>query len=545
MKWLNVVFRREMSSTRLQALLALYFTLVLNYGFYRAVLAAHPFSGSAGDYFLFTIPLFIFFTLNAVYQLLALPLLHKIIMPLLLLISASITYNALFYNVYFDTNMLENVLQTSSTEAGKLITLPYVLWILLFGGLPSLFYLGVKVRYRTWYQEIGMRLLMLGVSAVVIGAIAKGYYQDYASFVRNNKQTVNLIVPSNFIGAGVNEIKRIRQANRPFEQIGLDAQQVKRAGQKRRVLVLVVGETTRAQNWGLNGYQRQTTPKLAARGDAVVNFPQVASCGTATAVSVPCLFSVMDRDNFNGSTAQKQDNLLDLAQRSGINVQWLDNDTGCKGVCDRVPTENLTGTGNTEFCRNGECLDNLLLQDFEQRVSGDPNQDLILVLHTMGSHGPTYSERYTAEYRHFLPTCDTQDIAKCGQQELVNSYDNGILYIDQFLDQIISRLSSHSDFDGALLYVSDHGESLGESGIYLHGTPYSIAPQQQTRVPMIFWASDGFKADQRLNTHCLQQHAATGQYSHDNYFHSVLGLMTIKTALYKPQQDLFVGCVQG
>lgn len=532
----------SLTSTKLQAIVTLYFTVVLNYAFYRAVLNAHPFTGANYDYFLLTVPLFIFFTLNAVYQILALPYLHKIIMPLLLITSAAIGYNALFYNVYFDTNMLENVLQTTSTEASKLVTLPYLLWIALFGVLPSVLYLRVKVQYRTWYKEIGMRALMIVLSVVVIGGIAKVYYQDYASFVRNNKQTVNLIVPSNFIGAGVNEIKRVRQANRPFEQIGLDAKQVKVDGQKRRVLVLVPGETTRAQNWGLNGYQRQTTPKLAARAAAVVNFPNVSSCGTATATSLPCMFSVMDQGNYNGSVAQKQDNVLDLVQRAGANVLWLDNDSGCKYVCDRVPNENVSALQLPEFCRNGECLDNILLHNFEQQISTDPSKDLVIVLHTMGSHGPTYFERYTEEYRQFLPTCDTQDISKCNQEQLVNTYDNGVLYIDQFLDQIITKLQQHNEWDTALYYVSDHGESLGESGMYLHGAPYSIAPAEQTQVPMVFWASDSWKQQTGLDSQCLQQQANSNAYSHDNVFHSVLGLMEIKTEVYQTQKDLFAAC---
>ncbi|MGV6988968.1 phosphoethanolamine transferase [Testudinibacter sp. P80/BLE/0925] len=532
----------SLTSSKLQAYVALYFTLILNYAFYRAILTAHPFTGASYDYFLLTIPLFIFFTLNAVYQLLALPYLHKIIMPLLLITSAAIGYNTLFYNVYFDTNMLENVLQTTSTEAGKLITLPYLLWIAVFGVLPALLYLGVKVRYRTWHKEIALRALMILLSLVVIAGIAKVYYQDYAFFVRNNKQTVNLIVPSNFIGAGVNEVKRVRQANRPFERIGLDAKQVKADGQRRRVLVLVPGETTRAQNWGLNGYQRQTTPKLAARGTAVVNFPNVSSCGTATALSLPCMFSVMDRDHYNGSVAQKQDSVLDLIQRSGANVLWLDNDSGCKYVCDRVPNENVSALQLPEFCRNGECLDNILLYNFERQISADPSKDLVIALHTMGNHGPTYSERYSEEYHRFIPSCDTQDIAKCSQEQLVNSYDNGVLYIDQFLDRIIAKLQQHSEWNTALYYVSDHGESLGESGMYLHGAPYSIAPKEQTRVPMIFWASDGWKQQTGLNTQCLQQQADSNAYSHDNYFHSVLGLMEIKTEVYQAQQDLFAAC---
>ncbi|TCV84850.1 phosphoethanolamine transferase [Testudinibacter aquarius] len=534
---------KGMSSSKLLALLTLFFTVVMNYAFYKTVLALYP----NIDMFALSLPFAMFFILYAAFQILALPYLHKILMPLLLLLSASIGYNALFYNVYFDTNMLENVLQTSFTEASKLVTFSYILWIVVFGVVPSLLYVMVKVNYRTWYKEIGVRLLLIALSAAVIGGIAKFYYQDYASFFRNNKQVVNLIVPSNFIGAGINEVKRIQQANRPFEQIGLDAQQVKSDGQKRRVLVLVVGETTRAQNWGLNGYQvngqpRQTTPKLAALGSELVNYPQVTSCGTATAVSVPCMFSVMDRSNFNSSVAQKQDNLLDIAQRSGINILWLDNDTGCKGVCDRVLTENLTGTNSAEFCRNGECLDDILLQNFEQRLQADPNKDLIVVLHTMGSHGPTYFERYTPEYRQFTPTCDTQDIAKCSKEQLVNTYDNGILYIDQFLDQVITTLKKQPNFDSALLYVSDHGESLGENGMYLHGTPYSIAPDEQTHVPAVFWASQGWQAQRNLDLSCLQKNANATAYSQDNYFHSILGLMQIKTTVYNPTMDIFAGC---
>ncbi|TNH02736.1 phosphoethanolamine--lipid A transferase [Testudinibacter sp. TR-2022] len=534
---------KGMSSSKLLLLLTLFFTVVMNYAFYKTVLALYP----NIDMFALSLPFAMFFILYAAFQILALPYLHKILIPLLLLLSASIGYNALFYNVYFDTNMLENVLQTSFTEASKLITFSYILWIVVFGVVPSILYVMVKVNYRTWYKEIAMRLLLIALSVVVVGSIAKFYYQDYASFFRNNKQVVNLIVPSNFIGAGINEVKRIQQANRPFEQIGLDAQQVKQDGQKRRVLVLVVGETTRAQNWGLNGYQvngqlRQTTPKLAALGSELINYPQVTSCGTATAVSVPCMFSVMDRSNFNSSVAQKQDNLLDIAQRSGINILWLDNDTGCKGVCERVPTENLTGTNSAEFCHNGECLDDILLQNFEQRLQADPNKDLIVVLHTMGSHGPTYFERYTSEYRHFTPTCDMQDIAKCSKEQLVNTYDNTILYIDQFLDRVINTLKKQPNLNSALLYVSDHGESLGENGIYLHGTPYSIAPDEQTHVPAVFWASQGLQAQRNLDLSCLQKTANTTAYSQDNYFHSVLGLMQIKTALYNPTMDMFAGC---
>ncbi|MDO5651220.1 MAG: phosphoethanolamine--lipid A transferase [Moraxella sp.] len=525
----------SMTSSRLLALVALYFTLIANIPFYKTVLSLY------GNYdaFFFSIPILVFFILNAIFQLLAVPYLHKVIIPLLLIISSSIGYNALFYGVYFDKNMLDNVLLTSSTEASKLITVPYVLWIIVFGIVPAVLYIKTKVDYRVWYKEIAVRIGMVALLVLVFGGVAKLYYQDYASFFRNNKDTVHLIAPSNFIGAIIGKVKNDRQNNRPHETIGMDAVQAKLDGAKRRVLVLVAGETTRAQNWGLGDYARQTTPQLAAMGDEIINFGDVSSCGTSTAVSLPCMFSVMDFDGFNGAAATKQDNALDIAQRSGVDVLWLDNDTGCKEVCNRVPTEDLTGTNDPKFCRNGECLDDILLQDFGKRLDNNPDKDLIIVLHTMGSHGPTYSERYTEAFRKFTPTCDTAEIAKCSQEELVNTYDNGILYIDNFLTTIIKELKTRDTIDSALYYISDHGESLGENGIYLHSTPYAIAPEVQTKVPMVFWASQGMR--EKLDNQCLHSNA-NHAYSQDNYFHTVLGLMDIQTSVYNQDKDILAKC---
>ncbi len=533
--------RLHLTSSALIALTALYFTLVLNYAFYSKVLTLHPFGGKAEDYFLLTVPFFVFFTLNAVFQLLALPLLHKIIMPLLLIISAAIAYSEVFLDVYFSTDMLENVLQTTPAESARMVTWQYLLWLAVFGVIPALLYVAVKVDYRRWFMEITYRIGAVVLSALVIVGIAKFFYQDYAAFVRNNKPVVNLILPSNFITAGINEIKRLRDANRPYEQIGLDARQAK-PDPYRHFTVIVVGETTRAQNWGLNGYARQTTPKLAARGDDVINFRQVTSCGTATAVSVPCMFSYLNKDQYNGSKAEKMDNLLDVLQRAGVNIFWLDNNSDCKGVCLRVPNETVNMTLK-DYCTEGECLDEVLLRDFD-KILNESTKDTVLILHTIGNHGPTYYERYTPEYRQFLPTCDTNQIQNCSNEQLVNTYDNGILYIDNFLNTVISKLEHRDDLESAVYYVSDHGESLGENGMYLHGTPYAIAPEQQTRVPMIFWFSNTWKKNEGVDLNCLRERAKTQTFSHDNLFSTVIGMMdmNLKTSVYHPQLDILASC---
>ncbi|MBV7388115.1 phosphoethanolamine--lipid A transferase [Pasteurellaceae bacterium TAE3-ERU1] len=530
------------TSTVLTFFTALYFTAVLNWAFFRTLWQDFSFTSLHDGLFFASVPLFVLCTLFAVYQLLALPVLHKIILPALLIISAAIGYHALFYHVYFGTDMLENILQTDYAESSRMLTSGYVAWVLAFGVLPAVVYCAVKVRYRTWYKELGVRALVVVLCLGVVGGIAKFFYQDYASFVRNHHQLPKLLVPSNFITAGVNEIKRQQRKNRTYTQLGLDA--TRTPSNQRRVIVLVVGETTRAANWGLNGYARQTTPELAAMGD-VVNFTQVSSCGTATAVSVPCMFSNLERAGYDNVTAVTQDNLVDIVQRAGVRVLWVDNDGGCKAVCNHVSYRSVTDENDPRYCKDGECLDAALTAHFEQDVSAEPQKDLLLVLHTIGNHGPTYYERYPQEFAHYSPVCETKDIAQCTPAQLVNTYDNGVHYIDHFLAEVIGKLKHLPNTQTALYYLSDHGESLGENGMYLHGAPYAIAPSEQTHVPQIFWASSALLNAQQIDAHCLAENAHTQAYSQDNLFHTVLGLWDIHTQEYKKAQDILAQCRRG
>lgn len=531
----------SLSSSCLLALVAGYFALVLNYPFYRQLLTIHPFTGSSADYFLLTVPLFVFLVLNAVFQLIALPWLHRILIPTLLVLSAMVSYHEIFYGIYFDKEMLDNVLQTHTSEALHLITLPYILWVIVIGIVPAVLYCLVKVRYSRWWIEISKRIGLVLVSVLLIGLIGKGFYQDYASIVRNNKPIVHLILPSNIIGTSVKKIKSEYNANREFIQLGLNAKQAK-PDHFRHVTIVVMGETTRAQNWGLNGYARQTTPLLAKRQD-IVNFTDVSSCGTSTAYSVPCLFSHLPQKSFNNNQAPYQDNLLDILQRAGVKVTWLDNDAGCKGVCNRVENQDMTALNLAKYCKNGECLDEILFEDLDN-ILQQSQQDSLIVLHTMGSHGPTYYQRYPQQYRQFTPTCDTNEINQCSDQQLVNTYDNTILYVDYIVNKAIDYLAQQSEWESNLIYLSDHGESLGENGLYLHSAPYAIAPEQQTKVPMVMWFSEKWRANEKLSLDCLQQLAQSRPFSHDNFFHTVFGLldMDLSLDLYQPQLDVVAQC---
>ncbi len=536
----------RLSPTKLTVLLSAYFAFVLNWAFFRTVFQSYQPTGTAGDYFVYTVPLVLWALCYILLLLLSLPYVHKIIIPLLLILSAAVSYHSVFFNVYFDRHMLDNVLQTTPAESARMVSFSYVAWLLLLGVLPALLYVRTQCLYAVWWKEIAKRVMALGLSFVVILGVAAVYYQDYASFFRNHADIKHLIVPSNFITAGVSKLKRLRAENMPYAALGKDAK-LNKSDKQRNVVIMVLGETTRAQNWGLNGYEKQTTPKLAARlqkGEAVINFPNVSSCGTATALSVPCLFSSMGREQYNEVKANRQDNILDTLQYAGAQLHWVENNSDCKGVCERIPTTNTIQLNLPDYCTDGECLDNIMLPELDKLLNAPSEQDLVVVLHSIGSHGPTYFERYTAQERLFTPTCDTREINRCSNDKLRNTYDNTIVYIDQLLDQIIHRLEQRPDWKSSLLFVSDHGESLGENGMYLHGTPYAIAPEYQTRVPMTMWLSPAWLKQKSTDLACLNSQSKQA-YSHDNIFHTLVGLSDADPrtiSQYRADEDILAKC---
>jgi lipid A ethanolaminephosphotransferase len=209
-------------------------------------------------------------------------------------------------------------------------------------------------------------------------------------------------------------------------------------------------------------------------------------------------------------------------------------------VCDGLELERLDSSKDAALCNGERCLDEILLKDIESDLQKNP-RDTVIVLHQLGNHGPAYFQRYPAAYRRFTPACETSDLGKCTREEIVNSYDNALLYTDHFLAETLRRLQAQTTHDAAMIYVSDHGESLGEKGIYLHGLPYAIAPKEQTEVPMVMWLSPAFASSTGVDAQCLRQHASQ-PVSHDYLFHSILGFMRVKTSVYAPALDIAANC---
>ncbi|WP_228526934.1 phosphoethanolamine transferase [Noviherbaspirillum soli] len=464
----------------------------------------------------------------------------KPVLAVLLLVTALAAFYMERYTVYFDVSMMRNIFHTDVREARELLSPGMLVALAVFGLAPALLLLRARVRRRPLRQALISRGLFLLSMLVVAGASTLLSFQDLSALLRNQKELRYLITPASLLVSSVRmaategqEAKLVRAA------LGQDAVQAAAArGAKPRLLVLVVGETVRAANWGLNDYARQTTPELAAAG--VINFPRMKSCGTNTEVSVPCMFSPYGRHSYDEKAIRGHQSVLHVLEHAGVKTVWRDNQSGCKGVCDGLEMQRPGEVPGAAFCDGEHCYDEVLLNDLSRLLKDHP-RDLVLVLHQLGNHGPAYSQRYPAAFRRYEPTCDQAELGKCSREQIVNSYDNAVLYTDHFLSQTIQRLREQTSHDAAMIYLSDHGESLGENGIYLHGLPYSIAPREQTEVPMVMWMTPGFAATAGVDPDCLAQRAQQPA-SHDNLFHSLLGLMSVTTSVYDKSLDLTGAC---
>jgi len=469
------------------------------------------------------------------------------LLTLLVMVSAGAAWYMSNFSVMLDPTMVQHVLRTDAHEARDLLNLHMVGSVLLWSALPVAAIWLVRLEHPTRLRALGRRAAWVGLSLLVAVVAALGISRDLTSFMRNQREARYLITPGNFIwGLAVNSRARVADARATRETIGADARFVRLAvaDSNPRVLVLVVGETARAANFSLLGYPRETNPELA-KTDAIA-FSHVTSCGTSTEVSVPCMFSPYGREHYDERRIHNSEGLLDVLVHAGYTVKWLDNQSGCKGVCKGagVQYEKLEPATAPDLCDSTECHDEILVRRLDAELA-QVDRNTVFVLHMMGNHGPAYFKRYPAEFRRFLPDCATAELRKCSREEVVNAYDNAILYTDHVLARVIGTLSRDPrHLESSMIYVSDHGESLGEHGLYLHGIPYAIAPDLQTHVPMVVWVSRQVAGSGDVDTRCLRQ--KTGEaLSHDNLFHSVLGLLDVQTAAYRSGMDVFDGCRGG
>lgn len=458
-----------------------------------------------------------------------------ILMAVLLVVSAGVAHYVDAWGVLFDKGLIRNMVQTDVREIRELASWPALLDIAWRGLLPAALLWFITLRSSSLGETLAQTFGLAFIAALTAAAVLASSYGILAPTFRNHRELRFQLVPTNYINAVYGYFKGSQPKPSALTPIAPDAVRTSAISERPLVLVLIVGETARAANFSLGGYARDTNAALNKTG--VLYFDKVVSCGTDTATSLPCMFSDLGAEKFSVSKAPFRENALDVLQRTGINIEWIDNNSGCKGVCARVPTQQLETTGATALCSDGACLDEVLVTALDGSLKRI-NRDSAVILHQMGSHGPSYFKRYPAPGR-YQPTCDTNRIQGCDKAALVNTYDNSIDYTSQVIASVIEKAKAQQDdMDIAVVYVSDHGESLGERNIYLHGLPTMLAPEEQTRVPMLAWLSDGAQRRLRLSSACLAKVAST-PLSHDNLYPTLLGFFGVQSKSYRPHEDLW------
>ena len=532
--------RPVIGSVALSAIATLYLLLLTNNSFWSHAVADFDHAWIA----MLSLGAALGLTTFSVLTSLSMKYVMKPVLILLIAVSAAASYFTDRFGIVIDKAMVGNAVVTTGPEASHLLTGSLALHLALYALMPSLLITWAKVRHRPFFSKAAINFLFIAPALLLSGVLIYANFAGIAYALREHRDLMVRFNPAGPLTSAVRYgLSTYRERNLVVQPLGIDAREGSRiatAG-KPVVVVVVAGETARAMNFSLDGYERETNPELKALG--VVNYPHTTSCGTATAVSLPCMFSVYPRSEYSDWKARSTENLVNVLTHAGVSVSWWDNNTGSKGIADLISFASMTHRKESRLCNNGECLDEIFLDELDKKLAAT-TKNSVIVLHQLGSHGPSYYLRYPEAFRRFTPDCRTPELMSCTTEEIVNAYDNTILYTDHVLASVARLLEKHQgQIAGAMIYMSDHGESLGENGIYLHGAPYAIAPKEQTQVPFIAWFSKPYQAAMGVDTACLEKGAGTSK-SHDNLFHTVLGMMDVQTRVYNRALDAFAACTR-
>lgn len=515
----------KIKSVWFNALYSLFMLLAYNGIFLKHIHEINP-----SPLFLCGVFICVFLIFNICCTLLFQPRIAKPLSIILAFLNALCFYFMYTYNAAIDKIMFLNILKTDTAEVGDLLSFKLLLFILFLGIIPAFLIYKTNIIYDSWKK----RGLILAGAALAVAALMLGNYPQTNNLLRRHKGIKYFLVPVNYIGAAISTTKVLMKPRPPLIKISDDAELTPYWNNgKKNLFVFVMGETARAANFSLNGYYRPTNKPLEKYGNELSYFHNFSSCGTSTAVSLPCVFSKDDRKDFHPGTEEYTENVLDIFDKTGYKVLWRENNSGCYNNCDRIEVEKP--------CLEKSCLDEVMLKNFPEKIRKS-GKDALVVLHQRGSHGPAYHKHYPKSSELYTPVCTSETLFDCSQESLVNVYDNSVYYTSEFLSMVIEELKSlSSDYNTVLIYVSDHGESLGENGQYLHAAPYETAPKYQTDIPFLIWMPDSVAETFKLDKSCLKSKLRQ-PYSHDNIYHSLLGIGGIKSSTYNPALDIFASC---
>ena len=522
----------SMKSSQLILLVSAFLIGMNNFKYFSGVEQVFPFTNNY--LFLISLAVWLFSLLNILLFTICNKYTIKPTLIFILIISSLVHYFSSNFGIAVDDNMITNIAQTNIDESMDLLSPEMIYYLMILGLIPSILIYKTKIIKVTIKKEIWINTKYIMSFIVIFIAITILFSKSYTSLIREHRDLRYHINPMYWVYAvGKSVGMQLETVAKPFVQIGADARVIKKDG-RRKIVVMVLGETARADRFSLNGYERITNPLL--EGENVITYTNMSSCGTDTAYSVPCMFSYLNKSEYNHSEGKNMSNILDIVNKTGVEVYWLDNNSDSKSVADRVNYISYKNSKQNSIC-DIECRDEGMVLDLQKYIDESGEKDLLIVLHQMGSHGPAYYKRYPEKYKKFTPVCETNQLNECSNEQINNAYDNTIMYTDFILSEIIQLLKKNKDHESMMFYMSDHGESLGENGLYLHGMPNFIAPKEQTHVGSVIWFNDLFR--QKINIKRTNLEAVTN-HSHDELFHTLLGTFDIKTKLYNKQLDLII-----
>jgi lipid A ethanolaminephosphotransferase len=511
-------------------LTSLFITFAYNLKFLKILYGKIGFSSFPSIYFFFAIIIAIIAAISILLLIFGQKYVLKPLTIFLIILSAILSFYNQQFGVTVDEHMITNTLETDVHEAMDLMSVGLFFHIFFFVIIPSAIIYFVEIEYGSFKKDFLIRLSLIITAFLIVAVITFVNFKQVSFITRQNNTLNQHITPLYTLMSTYRLAKLSLQGESKFTKLGDDTKLIK--NDKKTIGIMVVGETARSDRFSLNGYQKETNPYLKDQG--VFSFKNTTSCGTATAYSVPCMFFLNGEENYTRLRAKKQSNVLDVLSFAGVKTIWVNNNSSCKNVCERIETLDLIKDSRGED--KNTILDEKLL-DITTQILKNNKEDILVVLHTMGSHGPRYYKRFPKKFAKFKPYCNNDTPQNCSKDELNNAYDNTIVYTDYFLAKLIDILKEKKEYNTFMFYASDHGESLGEHGIYLHGLPKKIAPKEETNFAMVLWISDQMIKNQNINSSKIKS-MADKKLNHDYLSHTLLNLFKVQSSVYKKDFSL-------
>lgn len=434
----------------------------------------------------------------------------KFLLVLFFIINAIAVYFINTYSVIIDESMIGNILNTNYEESSSFLSIKLIVYIIFLGIIPSIYIIRVNIIK----VELKKFLTLSSITLLFIIVLVFANASNWLWIDKNSKKLGGLAMPWSY---SVNtSLFYIHKYKKNEKEILLPNAVIK--DNQKSVVVLVIGESARRQNFSLYGYKKNTNP-LLSKTQNVFHF-NANSCATYTTAGIKC---ILEHANSN----ELYEILPNYLYRNNVEVIWRTTNWG-------EPPVHIKNYQNRDFlrtdCEGEECnYDEILLKGLKEQILASKKNKILIVLHTSTSHGPTYSKKYPPRFETFKPVCNSVELGKCSQEELINAYDNTIIYTDYILSKVIEDLKKLNEYKSTMLFVSDHGESLGEKNLYMHGVPMSFAPKEQYEIPFIVWVSDNSKKLKPNNNTLSQNHV----------FHSVLNFLNIQSPIYNEELNIF------